>query len=152
MVAKAASKAGEVVKMNADHQKELMDVMDEDAKTEKKEITPLEAMIAKLNGNEPESRLAAAYDLGQLGDGRAVPELVKHLTDADSRVRGVAARSIVQLSSVARPDMTEIRKLLGNEDMLVREQSSFIIGELKDSGSISFLIKAAERSRAVASR
>ena len=147
VVAKAASKAGEVVKINADHQKELMDVMDEDANTGKKEITPFEAMIAKLNGNEPESRLAAAYDLGQLGDGRAVSELVKHLTDADSRVRGVAARSIVQLSSVAGPDMTEIRKLLGHEDMLVREQASFIIGELKDSGSLSFLIKAAEQEQ-----
>ncbi|MCX6983927.1 MAG: protein kinase [Lentisphaerae bacterium] len=144
VVAKAASKAGEVVKINADHQKELMDEMDEDIKNE---ITPFEAMIAKLNGSEPESRLAAAYDLGQLGDGKAVSELVKHLTDADSRVRGVAARSIVKLSSVTRPDMTEIRKLLGHEDMLVREQASFIIGELKDSGSLSFLIKAADQEQ-----
>ena len=147
VVAKAVTKAGEVVKLNADHQKELMDMMDDGVKTEKKEITPLEAMISKLNGNEPENRLAAAYDLGQLGDGKAVPELVRHLTDTDSRVRGVAARSIVQLSSEARPNMGEIRNLLGSEDMLVREQASFIIGELKDSDSLSVLMKAAEQEQ-----
>ncbi len=152
VVGKAVSKAGEVVKLNADHQKELMDIMDYDVKPEKKEITPLEAMIAKLNGNDPESRLAAAYDLGQLGDGKAVPELVKHLTDSDSRVRGVAARAIVQLSSAARPSMVEIRKLLGHEDILIREQAAFIIGEFKDAESLPSLIKAAdqEQSRRVA--
>jgi serine/threonine protein kinase/DNA-directed RNA polymerase subunit RPC12/RpoP len=147
VVAKAVSKAGEVVKLNADHQKELMDMMNDEVKTEKKEITPLEAMISKLNGNDPERRLAAAYDLGQLGDGKAVPELVKHLTDSDSRIRGVAARSIVQLSPTVRPNMEEIRKLLGNEDMLVREQASFIIGELKDSDSLAVLIKSAEQEQ-----
>jgi hypothetical protein len=104
-------------------------------------------MLAKLDGNDSDSRLAAAYDLGQLGDGKAVPDLVRHLTDADSRVRGVAARSIVKLSSVIRPDMTEIRKLLGHEDMLVREQASFIIGELKDSNSFAVLMKAAEQEQ-----
>ncbi|MFA6294574.1 MAG: protein kinase, partial [Victivallales bacterium] len=85
VVAKAVTKAGEVVKLNADHQKELMDMMAEDdgVKHEKKELTPLDAMLAKLNGNDPEGRLAAAYDLGQLGNGKAVPELVKHLTDSD---------------------------------------------------------------------
>jgi HEAT repeat protein/predicted Ser/Thr protein kinase len=147
VVGKAVSKAGEVVKLNADHQKELMDIMDYDVKPEKKEITPLEAMIAKLNGNEPDNRLAAAYDLGQLGDGKAVPELVKHLTDSDSRVRGVAARSIVQLSSAARPSMAEIRKLLGHEDILIREQAAFIIGEFKDAESLPVLIKAAEQEQ-----
>ncbi len=149
VVAKAVTKAGEVVKLNADHQKELMDMMAEDdgVKYEKKEVTPLDAMLSKLNGNDPECRLAAAYDLGQLGDGKAVPELVKHLTDTDSRIRGVAARSIVKLSTVTRPNMAEIRKLLGNDDMLVREQASFIIGELKDSDSLSVLMKAAEQER-----
>lgn len=147
VIAKAVSRAGEVVKMNADHQKELMDMMDYEVKTEKKEITPLDAMLAKLNGNDPEGRLAAAYDLGQLGDGKAVPELVKHLTDSDSRIRGVAAHSIVQLSPAARPNMADIRKLLGHEDMLVREQASFIIGELKDSDSLSVLAKTAEQEQ-----
>jgi HEAT repeat protein/tRNA A-37 threonylcarbamoyl transferase component Bud32 len=147
VAAKAMSKVGEVVKMNADHQKELMDMMDDEVKTEKKEKSPLEAMLAKLNGNDTDSRLAAAYDLGQLGDGKAVPELLKHLTDDDSRVRGVAARSIAQLSSVTRPNMVEIRKLLAHDDMLVREQASYIIGELKDSDSLSVLMKAAEQEQ-----
>jgi len=147
VVAKAVTKAGEVVKLNADHQKELMEIMDYGVKAEKKEITPLEAMLAKLNGNEPDGRLAAAYDLGQLGDGKAVPELVKHLTDSDSRIRGVAARAIVQLASVARPDMIEIRKLLGNEDILIREQAAFLAGEFKDSGSLPVLMKAAEQEQ-----
>jgi HEAT repeat protein len=43
--------------------------------------------------------------------------------------------------------MAEIRKLLGNDDMLVREQASFIIGELKDSDSLAVLIKAAEQEK-----
>jgi HEAT repeat protein len=43
--------------------------------------------------------------------------------------------------------MLEIRKLLGNDDMLVREQAAFIIGELKDSDSLSVLMKAAEQER-----
>ena len=141
-----------VVKMNADRQSDLMKMVDAmENRGQVKSPPVVDAMLAKLADNNPETRLAAAFDLGQLGDGKAVPELVKHIADPDAAVRGVAARAVVLLAAKTKPDMAEIRKFFDHNEMFVREQAVFVIGELADAASLKDLLKLAgqETSRRV---
>lgn len=128
--AKVSNNLGKVMMAHAKNQQKIMDMVKEIDGPEHKEVKPIEAMSAKLEDEKPEIRMAAAYDLGKLGDGAAVPKLVKSLKDDDPDVAGVAAKSIVKLADKQKPDMKEIIKLLKDQRPYVREQAVFIIGKI----------------------
>jgi hypothetical protein len=109
----------------------------------KKTIAPVDAMLAKLSDNDPNVRLAAAYDLGQLKDGKAVPELVKHLTDESNAVVKAAARSIAMLAPLQKPDLKIITPLITNENPVTREQVAYLIGEFGDTDAYDKLVEVA---------
>lgn len=132
-----------VLQANARHQQELMDMMTE--KEEPEEKTPLEIISAKLKDKNPDTRLAAVYDLGKLGDGKAVPILVNSLTDTDPDVVSVAAESIIKLSPKQKPDMKKIIELLKNPTPVIREQAIYIIGKSGDPEALQMVIILAEK-------
>ncbi len=147
---KAAGKAyghiADIKSKEAERNRAMMELIN-DSPTERhvKEPSPLEIIIKNLNSDKPETRAAAAYDLQTLGDPKAIPELIKLLTDKDNNLRRIAARSIISLA--AKPPGTEIlpvQELLRNKDFLIREQAVYIIGELRDRQAVPALINAVE--------
>lgn len=142
--ANAIAGAAKVKKLEASHQRDLKNLMEEMDNKAPEAPKPLEAMLEKLADPNADVRAAAAFDLGQLGDGKAVPELVRRVSDPDPTVRGVAARSVVLLAPKAKPNMAEIRKLLGAGDSLIREKAVFVIGSLGDAASLDGLLKLAD--------
>jgi HEAT repeats len=54
-------------------------------------------LIELSAGDDPVSRRAAAWGMGQTGDSEFVPTLEALMGDADERVRGMAARSLARL-------------------------------------------------------
>lgn len=145
-VGKVYGKVADIKLKEAERNKQMMELIDDTPDSSRqKQISPLEIMLKKLYSQNDGERAAAAYDLGQLGDGKAVPELVKHLTDNNNNVRRVSARSIVMLAKKQTPDMAHIRSLLNNPELLIREQAVYILGELQDRQSIPELIALSKR-------
>ncbi len=144
-VGRAYEKIAEIKLKEAKRNRAVMDLINDTPDSARmKPPTPLEAMLKKLQANDAGERAAAAYDLGQLGEGRAVPELIKSLTDRENNVRRVAARAIVLLAPKQVPDLTYIRYLLRNPESLIREQAVYILGELQDKKSVPELIALAQ--------
>lgn len=144
---KAMEGAAGAAAQEADHQQALLDFMEDMDRPANapKATTPLEAMLAKLVDKASAVRSQAAFDLGELGDGQAVPFLVKALGDADPAARNVAARAIVKLADKRRPNLQAVRGLLGDQDPMVREQAAILLGKLGDKDAIPELLAAAER-------
>jgi serine/threonine protein kinase len=145
-VGKVYGKIADIKLKEAERNKQMMELIDDTPDSSRqKQLSPLEVMLKKLYSQNDGEKAAAAYDLGQLGDGKAVPELVKHLTDNDNNVRRVSARSIVLLTPKQAPDMAYIRSLLNNPELLIREQAVYILGELQDRQSVPELIALSSR-------
>ncbi|MHB9137895.1 MAG: protein kinase domain-containing protein [Victivallaceae bacterium] len=145
-VSKVYGKIGDIKLQEAERNRRVMELIDDTPDSSRqKQLTPLEAMLKKLHSQDAGERAAAAYDLGQLGDGKAVPELVRSLTDSDNNVRRVSSRSVILLAPKQAPDLAHIRSLLNNPELLIREQSVYILSELKDSSSIPELIALSGR-------
>ncbi len=145
-VGRAYEKIADIKLKEAERNKVMMDLInDTPDSARQKAPTPLEAMLKKLQSNDAGERAAAAYDLGQLGEGSAVPELVKCLTDRENNVRRVSARSIVLLAPKQAPDLRYIRDLTRDPESLIREQAVYILGELQDKNSVPDLIALAGR-------
>ena len=145
-VGRAYEKIADIKIKEAERNKVMMDLINDTPDSgRQKAPTPLEAMLKKLQSHDAGERAAAAYDLGQLGEGGAVPELVKSLTDRENDVRLVSARSIVLLAPKQTPDLTYIRCLLGDPESLIREQAVYILGELQDKKSVPDLVAMAGR-------
>ncbi len=133
--AKAAtvtSQLGDVISAHAQHQQRLMEMTRELDGSEVRQERPVETIAARLKGASVESRIAAAYDLGQLGDGDAVSLLVAGLKDQDPDFVGVCARSIVLLADKRKPETSEISALLSDTRPHVREAAVFIITGVGD--------------------
>ena len=143
--ATVTNKLSKVMMAHARNQQRIIDMVKEIDGAEKKEIKPIDAMSAKMKDRSAEIRMAAAYDLGQLGDGAAVPLLVKHLTDSDPDVICVSAKSIVRLSDKQKPDMKRILKLLKNKRPIVREQAIYIIGSIGDISAYEVVMEIADK-------
>jgi serine/threonine protein kinase len=145
-VGRAYGKIADIKQKEAERNKIMMELIDDTPDSARqKQATPLEAMLKKLQSHDAGERAAAAYDLGQLGEGGAEPELVKSLTDRENNVRRVSARSIVLLAPKQAPDLIYIRRLLRNPESLIREQAVFILGELQDKKSVPDLIALARQ-------
>jgi HEAT repeat protein/DNA-directed RNA polymerase subunit RPC12/RpoP len=147
---KAAGKAfghiAEIKAKEAERNREMMELIN-DSPTERKvkELSPLEAILIKLNSGEPETRAAAAYDLQILGDTKAVPELIKLISDKDNNLRRIAARSIIALAAQSPPpNLQPVQELLRSKDSLIREHAAYIIGELRDRNALPALLQAAD--------
>lgn len=143
--ATVSNRLGEVMMLSAKKQQEMIKMMNDMSGKPAKKVTPLEAISSKLEDEKPEIRMTAAYDLVQLGDGAAVPILVKHLDDDDPDVAGVCAKAIIQLSDKQKPDMKKVLKLLDDQQPYVREQVIFIVSELRDSSAYQVIIESADK-------
>lgn len=130
--ANATNELGKTLTAVAENQRKLMEMVNEMNGPETNKVTPVEAISAKLKDSSAEVRMTAAYDLGKLGDGTAVPILTKYLTDPDPDVVCICAKSIIQLSEKQKPDMKEVLKLVKNDRPVVREQVIYIISQVGD--------------------
>jgi len=132
-----------VLQKHAKNQQDIMNMINEMNPEVKKEKTPFEVISEKLRDKSAETRLAAAYDIGELGDGKAVSVLVGLLTDEDPDVVSVAAQSIVKLSPT-KPDTKKLIPLLKNPGPVIREQAVYLIGESGDPLALEMVILKAK--------
>ena len=85
-------------------------------------------------------RAEAAWTLGQQGDKKAVPHLVKVLKDPDASVRAAAADALGKLGGKeAAPALGE---LLKDEDPMVRALAALALGKLGDKAAVPALSRA----------
>ena len=151
--ASTAQAMGKMQKAVADNQRRLMDALKAingpvvEKKVEKKNPTPLEIIAKKLKSTSSEERLAAAYDLGRLGDGKAVPLLLKTLIDPDSDIVRVAGRSIQALYSKNPPNDSELIPLLKHVNPTTREQAILILSHSDTSESFDAISALAKREK-----
>jgi len=109
--------------------------------------SPIEIISEKLKDKKTEIRMAAAYDLGKMNDGKAVPVLLNALSDSDPDVVCVAAESILKLSSKQKPDRKKLLKLLKNPEPVIREQTIYLISESGDTEALKSLLFTAEHEK-----
>lgn len=158
-VGNAYMKVAKIQKMNADRNRQISRYLDDEGdwdgkKKEKtpKPKTPLEAMVEKLNGPDASERMGAAFDLGQLGDPAAVPELEKRLSSQeDKNVRRIVIRSLLALAAKKKPDPQKVFAMLKSDDASLREQGVFLFGALYGGGRLDVLSRMvkSERNRRV---
>ncbi len=125
------------------HNRRLQELVDDNgSRPKRRKAKPLfEVIAAKLNAKNPDTKMAAAYDLAQLGNGKAVPLLMPLLTDSDDDVINVAAKSIAQLASKQAPDQKKLIALLNNSNPNTREQAVFLIGETGNTTAYNAVIR-----------
>jgi HEAT repeat protein len=133
-----------VLQQNAKNQQLIMEMAMANGTVVEDKKSEIEIIAEKLKDKTPEIRLAAAYDLGKLNNGKAVPLLVGALTDSDPDVVCVAADSIVKLSSKQKPDIKKILRLLKNKSPVIREQAVYLISESGDSAALKAVLSTAE--------
>jgi len=150
-----AAGVAKVHRLSGDHNRELEAVMnwDEEEKPDKKEEEgpkPVELMMVKLRDQDPDVRMGAAYDLGNLGDEAALPALVECLYDKDNGVRRSAARALLKVVPWAKNErlsLDDVRRLLEHEDALARENAAFLAGGLEIKEVVPDLVKALEKEQ-----
>lgn len=143
IVGKAYEQIGKIKQLRSKYNKQLEKLSNETPGAPKP-VDPVVTILKKLDDKDAAVRMAAAYDLSKLNDGRAVPALEKHLTDPNNSVRKVSAKAIVILAPKKKPNMRNIRQLLNQEDFLIREQAVYIIGALDDTDSLDNLLRLSE--------
>jgi HEAT repeat protein len=95
----ALKSVGGIQAANAERNRQIRELLDEGAdRDDDRPSSPLAAMTEALQSRDAERRLAAAYDLGQLGREEAVPALIRALGDPEAAVRRVAAQSLQRLT------------------------------------------------------
>lgn len=77
VINKAMKGVSEIQAANAQHQQQLMDMMDEMHGGKKPEKDPIEKIAENLNSGNIETIMLAIYDLGELKDEKALPFLDK---------------------------------------------------------------------------
>ncbi|MCF6174869.1 MAG: protein kinase [Victivallaceae bacterium] len=128
----------------SNHDRRLQELLDDKGPQpqQRRRSKPLfEVIAAKLKDPDPTNRMAAAYDLAQLGKGKAVPLLMPMLNDADADVISVAAKGIAQLADKQSPNPGTLISLLNSKNPNTREQAVFLIGEIGNSTAYAAIIK-----------
>jgi HEAT repeat protein/beta-lactamase regulating signal transducer with metallopeptidase domain len=128
------------------------------------------ALIARLEDEDAEVRVAAAHSLGRLKDARAVPGLIGALKDPEPKVRASAAealaefedtRAIAPLAELLNDRSTDVKqtaldalshfesnlpsaaivRLLADPDAEVRHKAAHLAGKLRDRSATGALAK-----------
>ncbi|MBN1257461.1 MAG: protein kinase [Planctomycetes bacterium] len=113
----------------------------------REEVNPVTAMVRNLSSNDETLRMAAAYDLGELGDPEAIKPLVMRLTDPIAGVRRCAAVALLKLAPKAKNnplDPNMVIQLLQNPDALIRENAAFLLGGLECKEALPALLRTLE--------
>ncbi len=153
-VAAALQSVGRVQQLNARHQRELMDLADdplgERRRRRKKAEPPVRKMLGRLTDADAKVRMAAAYDLGVLGDAGAIGPLQGSLEDDDNGVRCSAARALLKIlarNPRAEIDVSRVTRLLDDAEMLKRVNAAFLLGGLEEKTAVQPLAQALLRER-----
>ena len=106
-----------------------------------KVLSPFEEAVEKLKSMEPSVRRQGADFLGQSHDPKAVPHLMKALSDEAAAVRASAVDGLCQL--VHRPAIAKISEMLTQDkDPMVRQQAASSLAYMADQSSGPALLKA----------
>lgn len=103
--------------------------------------TPFGSAVEKLKSQDPSLRRQGADFLAQSRDQKAVPYLVKALSDTAAPVRAAAVDGLCQLvDREATPRITEL--LLTDKDMQTRQQAASSLSYMMDQAAGPALVKA----------
>ncbi|MFA5223659.1 MAG: HEAT repeat domain-containing protein, partial [Candidatus Omnitrophota bacterium] len=105
-------------------------------------VTRVSRLIRKLSDSHPYVRSSSAYDLGKLGDKRAVEPLIKALGDSDFRVRSSSTIALEELGATKEQIVDGYLKALSSPNSDVRSSSTEALGKLGDKRAVEPLIKA----------
>lgn len=131
-----------VGKTNIKASSKIVDALDpERGKAREKKIDPVEAVRGGLSSGNTDERTVAVFDLGVIGDGRALPVLYAALDDADDAIRRAAARSILKISRHAEIDYAAVARNLKSADPSVRDNAARLLGWLEHRASAPLLIE-----------
>ncbi len=156
--ASVSKQLGNVLLKNAQNQRKIVDMIDDmegrnrQKKSEKKAgkpVSKLEFLLGKLRKGTPDEKTSAAYELGKLGNPKALDALFERvsLPDSDAGVVRVAAAAIAKLG-VAKHHLTpKVLDLLGRSESIVREQAVFLIGESGDSAALGKVAELAPKEK-----
>jgi len=100
--------------------------------------------IANLRDPAWGIRRAAAWNLGRMGDRRAVPALIAALNGADSELQDTVARALAELKD---PRAIEPLTVIATKNTDSQAETAILaLGEFKDSRAIATLIEVLTRS------
>jgi len=139
----AVAGLGKMTKAVADRDREFAELAAEDDDGGR---TPVAVIASKLAAGDAEVRLAAASDLGRLGDATALPHLYTALDDRDSGVRRAAGRSLAALAPAAPPNIAVISRRLQADDSGVRGDAAWTLGLLEAREAVAALIDVAAKA------
>ena len=153
---KAASvsrQLGRVMLQQAENQRKIMEMVNEmDGRKPEKPARPerktskFDFLVDKLKRGNPDERASAAYELGNLGDPRALDPLMERVEkpDPEPDVVRVAAVAVARLAPERRPGLAGLAQLLERREPVVREQAVFLIGEAGNAGALGAVAKRVE--------
>lgn len=99
----------------------------------------IERLIQELKDDRRDVRSRAAYELGKLGDPRAIAPLVAALSDQDKFVRSWAAGALGKAGAAAIPPLLNV---LQGADASAAPYAALALGELGDVRAIPLLASA----------
>lgn len=102
-------------------------------------VKNLKELVAELSSKNPRVRWEAAEQLGLMGDTRAVPYLIKVLTDDDWHVRRRAADALGIIPN--KKSVPFLVKLLDDEHFFVRKSAVTVLGKLRQPNTYKHIVK-----------
>ncbi len=152
--------AGAVSNLNrqvADRNRQMMAMAEaeengEPTEPKKPAVDPAKKIAINLASPEVETRLTAAYDLGQVAGPGAVAPLTGALKDADGGVRRVAARSLVLVATKDAVPWAPIANLLGDPDSGIRADAARALGGLEAKEAVPSIAEQLTTEHSTAAR
>ncbi|MBA3874226.1 MAG: HEAT repeat domain-containing protein [Anaerolineae bacterium] len=96
-------------------------------------------LIHALHDTEPQVISKAAFGLAQIGDDRAIPELVRLVGHENREVETMLMSVLERFGTIPVQPLME---LMNNERWQVREQATDILGQIGDERALPLLIEA----------
>jgi hypothetical protein len=108
--------------------------------TNHKDPAAVPGLLDALNDEDPRIRTAACQALGEIGDGSAVPELLRvMINDKDGNIRWQATGALGKIGVAAVPGLSESLK---DNDWRVRRSAAEAIWSMREPAAIPGLIEA----------
>lgn len=101
-------------------------------------VTPFSKVLRNQN-TSLSVRNSAIMALGQIGNEKAVGQLIKTLSDLDEDIRDSAAESLGNIKS--EKAIEDISKLLGSKNPAIRSSAIETLGYIKDEKTVDSLLK-----------